>query len=923
MINVSKDFLNEIYEHDNRNYTERVEITLSDSTHITLKNKDLWNNGITIEDAVSGDDYFDVGAAIVNQCTISINNIYDEFSDYDFTDAKVIPYIGLKLADGTTEEIQKGIFTVDEARYSGNIITLVCLDNMWKFDRDYSESTLNYPATILQIVTEACQTCEVNLASTSIPQGDFVVEQNPSDDAVTFREVISWCAQIAGCFARCNTYGELEIKWYNAKFLDYGILDGGNFDDVDSEGFYGNGESVSGGSFNPWTTDGTLDGGTFQELNRFHHIYSNYSLDLSTDDVVVTGVEVIEKTDSVENDYMCSYTVGSPGYIVSIEGNNLIQNGKGDLVAQFLGSSLIGIRFRKANVTHLNDPTIEAGDVAFLTDRKGNSYKILVSSTKFQVGNRQRTISSAETPAKNSATRYSQSTKNYVEYRKGLTKEKNEREEAQEELKDRIDNSPGLYTTEIENPSGGNTFYMHNRQELDDSNIIWRMTAEAWGVSTDGGKTYNAGMTVDGDTIVRILTATGINADWINSGSMSADRINGGTFTAGGSNNTNGVIRILNSSGTEVGRWDNNGINAIAGTIANWTIRNDALFNGIPYTGAQDSDSTGIGSYGGGWAFWAGNGKFSVTQSGDVTANSGSFNSVSINGAQISASKLQNTTTNSGTISGGTYSGGNISGGTLSGSTGGTYVGSCSGSSLNSCSLNGTSLSMGRGTAYINATNDNSARLYGNQNSTLATSGGSFYVGLTGNAYSGGSLSVVGDISAGGNKNRKITTKNFGTRMLSAYETVLPTFSDYGTGILDENGRCYIPIDPIFSEVVNKNYQPTIFLTKLGEGDAWVKKEEIFQDGFWVTGTPGLNFSWESRYKQINCTDERIPEEQISTALPIKQDMQSEAMVEIERSSIDYDSWSNDYLTECNFSSIDYGESGFNYFTNFERSIVA
>ena len=152
---------------------------------------------------------------------------------------------------------------------------------------------------------------------------------------------------------------------------------------------------------------------------------------------------------------------------------------------------------------------------------------------------------------------------------------------------------------------------------------------------------------------------------------------------------------------------------------------------------------------------------------------------------------------------------------------------------------------------------------------------------------------------------------------------VLPTFSDYGTGILDENGRCYIPIDPIFFEVVNKNYQPTIFLTKLGGGDAWVNKEEIFQDGFWVTGTPGLNFSWESRYKQINCTDERIPEEQISMALPIKQDMQSEAMVEIERSSIDYDSWSNDYLTEFNFSSIDYGEYGFNYFANFERSIAA
>lgn len=44
------------------------------------------------------------------------------------------------------------------------------------------------------------------------------------------------------------------------------------------------------------------------------------------------------------------------------------------------------------------------------------------------------------------------------------------------------------------------------------------MTAEAWGVSTDGGQTWNGGMTVDGDTVVRILDAVGVRANWINTG---------------------------------------------------------------------------------------------------------------------------------------------------------------------------------------------------------------------------------------------------------------------------------------------------------------------------------------------------------------------------------------------------------------------
>lgn len=46
------------------------------------------------------------------------------------------------------------------------------------------------------------------------------------------------------------------------------------------------------------------------------------------------------------------------------------------------------------------------------------------------------------------------------------------------------------------------------------------MTAEAWAVSTDGGQHWNGGMTVDGDVIARILTATGVNADWIKTGAL-------------------------------------------------------------------------------------------------------------------------------------------------------------------------------------------------------------------------------------------------------------------------------------------------------------------------------------------------------------------------------------------------------------------
>lgn len=91
-----------------------------------------------------------------------------------------------------------------------------------------------------------------------------------------------------------------------------------------------------------------------------------------------------------------------------------------------------------------------------------------------------------------------------------------------------------MYTTVVKPETGGNIYYLHNRPKLEDSDMVWKMTAEAWGVSTskdsDGNFIWNAGMTVDGDTIVRILTATGVNADWINAGEILVKDNNGNTI---------------------------------------------------------------------------------------------------------------------------------------------------------------------------------------------------------------------------------------------------------------------------------------------------------------------------------------------------------------------------------------------------------
>ena len=60
-----------------------VDLTLKDGTVLNLTNHELWNKGFQFEDAVSGESEFEIGSVIVNQCIISINNIYDDFTEYN------------------------------------------------------------------------------------------------------------------------------------------------------------------------------------------------------------------------------------------------------------------------------------------------------------------------------------------------------------------------------------------------------------------------------------------------------------------------------------------------------------------------------------------------------------------------------------------------------------------------------------------------------------------------------------------------------------------------------------------------------------------------------------------------------------------------------------------------------------------------
>lgn len=503
MRNLSTEF-KEQQNSGNRNYLKYADFTFTDGSTLSITDKDLWSNGFKFEDAVSQSGSFDIGAAIVNKLTLQINNFSGKYTDYIWDGARVVCHIGLELSTGI-EKIRICTMTVTDAPYQNTaIISLTCEDSMRLFDRDYSESKLTYPATRLQIIQDACNVCGVTLQSTRFDNDDFVIQNRPDDSSITFRQVIAWVAQMGCQWAKCDEYGRLCFGWYEREVPD-------NFYDLVETPW----KDVEGNDILDTTGEQIITimqtGITAIQTNGF----TPWLYDLE-----ITGVKVTEYVENSSQNEAKTYQSGKSGYVIEISDNKLIQEGTGEAICKIISDRCVGMKFRPFSTGALTNIAWEAGDTIAISDRNGKQYKSFLTSVTLNPGAFEQLECSAKSASRNKQKQYSLNQQIQAENNKNLRDERTAREKALEELSQRLAESSGTYTTVETQPDRSNIYYLHNKPQLSDSDIIWKMTAEAWAVSTDGGQHWNGGMTVDGDVIARILTATGVNADWIKTGAL-------------------------------------------------------------------------------------------------------------------------------------------------------------------------------------------------------------------------------------------------------------------------------------------------------------------------------------------------------------------------------------------------------------------
>ena len=547
MINVSNAFREKLEAGEP--VRMMVDITFPDGTKKTI-NEDIMNGDNGFSDCAESSS-FPVGATICKTLTLSINNDQEQWKNYNFYGAKIHAYLKLQtsyaapesvstlldesynpILDSTgdpiiatqaatkdiIETIDKGVYTVTTPEQYSDIINVTALDDMYKANKVYT-SGLKLPQSLINLVRDACKTVGIGMNLT-MDHGDIIIRSIP--DSMTFRQLFGYAAMVESANARIDYFGNLQfVKW------DFEKMESDNTATVDADGFIHFGDanpSIDTDSFVSlpgWTinAEGFLDltSGPGSDVQRLM-AYANPPA-LSSDDIVITGIRLKngETDNNTDTDHSGMY--GEEGYVLELE-NELIDSDQLQTVANIIGEQIVGARFRNLEGDLVYNPLVEFGDMVYTYDRLGNKYLTPLTDVSGNVGGLTTVKTQADDPIRGSSDFYGNSTKAIVAARQMVQKETSAREEAIRRLAETLNSSSGLYMTQEPQQDGSIIYYMHNKATMAESNIIWKLTAEALAVSIDGGKTYPYGFAVTGELITRLLYAEGINADYINAGTL-------------------------------------------------------------------------------------------------------------------------------------------------------------------------------------------------------------------------------------------------------------------------------------------------------------------------------------------------------------------------------------------------------------------
>lgn len=881
MINVSTQLKKESLT--NRNYYVTANVTLSDGTTLKLGKKDFYLSGNSLVDSADSGD-FPVGVAIEKTASLSLVNDDGHFDGYNFNGARFVIFLNLQLSD-KLETIKRGTYIVSKKPATASEISLSLLDKMHNADKTY-DSNLSFPCTVKELLSECCQQCGITLGDAVFPNADFQIQKAPSN--ATYRTVIGMCAGIAGGNARIDENDLLRIITFDKTFTNATIYDGGTVKN------WTNGDDLDGGTLNPWTTGTVVDGGTLSN-DDYHALFSIQNLQYDVDDVIVTGVKYVED----ETEYMS----GQDGYVITID--NQLLSGNAQAGVEVIGNQLIGLRMRPFSCDGIANGYATFGDPVEFIDTKNRVFRSFATNVEFVFGGSTSWSCSAKSAEEDASEFIGDQQAAVEQSKKDIEKKLSAYDVKLKQMNELAANTLGFYYTEEVQADGSMISYRHDKPTLADSKVIYKASVDGFFLSVDGGQTWKAGFDSDGDAVLNILYAIGIQSEWINTRGFTAKDNNGNTTLRIDADT--GAVDIVANSFSLKGKT----IEDVAGVAAESAAKSyvDSAIqdktgnwygNYTPTLSNQPASSWKAADYekhNGDTFINPLTGDIYVFSAGTQTSTTAQWVSVAkVDAAeimkQLDQETIFNLLTNNGEAKGiwlknnqlyvsFTYAqGGTLKLGGANNDNGAMQILDSSDNVIGSWDKDGVIASKGK-IADFNIENgglykekDGIQQSFGTDNAILSmyntssqkwimylrTDGGAVFnmnsnytsddfafggsVWFTGAGEFGGKVRIGGDLTVYGDKNREVDTENYGRQLAYCYETATPYFGDLGHGTTDENGVCLIEIDDIFREIIGEQ-EYLVFLQPEGEGNLYVNKAEKYCNYFIVRGTANLSFAWE------------------------------------------------------------------------------
>lgn len=454
--------------------------TPTKGTAFNITDKDIIGAVTVNWSSVTGSK-LDLGSACMSELSFTLENTDGTFDDKVFEGAQL--YVTTSFPAGSTKEtVPIGYYTVDSPPRKLRSIKITAYDRMAKFNRAY-DTELAYPATLYQIVADACTECGVSqkLPMNTLHRG-VSIPKRPNADNLTYRQVLVWAAELMGVSLYIDYDGKLTGGWYatNAKHT------------------------------------------VIKASDRFTSGNTNFA----ENNIVFSGVRIVGNDEN-----KTEYLAGTKDYAFNIEGNLLVQSDMNlSTMATELKTARCSLTYTPMSCTTHSFPHLRPLDVMKFETAQGTK-KVVLTNVKWQSQNRCTKLEGKGETATQSgyATMGAFTPKQQAileQTRAQQAAQINDFEQATLALNETIANSMGLYVTRKADSSGAVITYYHDKPTLEGSNTIYCRNAGGYAWTNNGwnngSPNWEYGVSKDGDAVIRSIAANKISASYITTDILSS-----------------------------------------------------------------------------------------------------------------------------------------------------------------------------------------------------------------------------------------------------------------------------------------------------------------------------------------------------------------------------------------------------------------